>query len=286
MTPPGWLDRRAYPFASRWADVPGGRIHYVDEGGGPPVVMVHGAPTWSFLYRHLVAGLRGAYRCVAPDNLGFGLSERPRGVSYRPADQAARLGALIETLGLKDFALVVHDFGGPIGLAHAVAHPEQVRALVLFNTWMWSLRDDPRAAWPARALASPLGRWLYHRRRFSVEVVWKRALADRRRYTPAVHAQYARAADGPVTWAYAREVLASSDWYEDLWRRRDRLARLPALLVWGRKDPAFGRALERWRPVFERAEIVELADVGHAPPEERGPEVAAVVRRFLDGLAA
>jgi len=109
---PEWLDRREYPFESRWLDVEAGRLHYVDEGQGAPVLMVHGTPTWSFMYRHLVKALRARHRCVAPDHLGFGLSERPREWSYRPVDQARNLTRLVEALGLKDLTLVVHDYGG------------------------------------------------------------------------------------------------------------------------------------------------------------------------------
>jgi haloalkane dehalogenase len=85
-----------------------------------------------------------------------------------------------------------------------------------------------------------------------------------------------------ATWIYARELLGSSAWFDALWRRRDRIARMPALLVWGSKDPAFATALPRWRALFADADVVEWADVGHAPPEVRGPESAALVRRFLE----
>ena len=91
---PEWLDRREYPFESRRVEVDGGRLHYVDEGQGPPVVMVHGTPTWSFLYRHLIKALRERYRCLAPDHLGFGLSDRPPGWSYRPEAHARNLSRL------------------------------------------------------------------------------------------------------------------------------------------------------------------------------------------------
>ena len=286
MTAPAWLDRAAYPFASHWAAVPGGSLHYVDEGRGAPVLMVHGTPTWSFLYRHLIAGLRDAHRCVAPDNLGFGLSDRPRGASYRLADQAARLAALVDTLGLDDVTLVVHDFGGPIGLGWALERPERVRALVLCNTWMWSFRGDRRMQWSGRLLGGPLGRLLYERTAFSLDVLWRRALGERTRYTAAIHAQYRAPLDPGATWAYARELLGASDWLDGLWRRRDRLAGIPALLVWGTRDPAFGAHLPRWREALPQAEVLALPDVGHAPPEERGPEVAAAVRRFIERVGA
>lgn len=282
---PAWVDRTEYPFATRRVALDGVGINYVDEGEGPTVLMVHGTPSWSFLYRHLVHGLRDGFRCVAPDLPGFGLSDRPAGDAYRPEDQARRLTAFVDALGLKDLTLVVHDFGGPIGLAHAVEQPEGVRRLVIFNTWMWSLAGNRPAAWFGRAMSGRLGRLLYERFGFSVNVLWRQAVRDAR-YTPAVHGQYTAAlrdrAARHATWIYAREVLGSSAWFDGLWHRRDRIARIPALLVWGMRDPAFATALPRWRTVFSDAQVVEWPDVGHAPQEVRGPESAALVRRFLE----
>jgi pimeloyl-ACP methyl ester carboxylesterase len=279
---PGWVDRREYPFEPRELDVEGGRLSYVDEGEGAPVVMVHGTPTWSFLYRHLIRELSPRYRCIAPDHLGFGLSDRPADWSYRPEDQGRNLARLIETLGLKDITLAVHDYGGPIGLAYALDHPENVRRLVLFNTWMWSFAGDRRVAWPARILGGRLGRYLYEKRQFSVRVMLRHAVADRRRYTREVEQHYLQALDGHATWIYARELLGSGAWFDSLWARRDRIARIPTILIWGMKDPAFARYLPRWRQVFEQAEVVQLADCGHAPPEERAPESLLFLTRFLE----
>jgi len=284
---PAWLDRAEYPFASRRVQIEGARMHYLDEGQGPTLLMVHGTPTWSFLYRHLVKGLRDRYRCVVPDHLGFGLSDKPAGDAYRPQEQARRLAAFVDALDLTDVTLVVHDFGGPIGLAYALERPDNVRRLVLFNTWMWSLAGDRQYARVSRVLSGRLGRLLYERLGFSVNVVFRHAVADKTRYTRAVHAQYAAPLREPAarhaTWIYMRELLGSSDWYDALWQRRERLAPIPALLVWGLKDPVFAKFLPRWRSVFRRAEVAAWEDVGHAPPEERGPESAALVARFLEG---
>ena len=153
---------------------------------------------------------------------------------------------------------------------------------MLFNTWMWSCVGDPHLEWFGRILGGRLGRFLYERLGFSVRVMLRHVIADRRRYTPEVARYYLRALDGHATWVYARELLGSSTWYDDLWRRREGIARIPALLIWGMKDPAFGRHLGRWRGVFEHAEVVELADCGHAPPEERAPESLALIARFLE----
>jgi haloalkane dehalogenase len=279
---PAWVDRRQYPFEPRTLDVGAGRVSYVDEGQGAPIVMVHGTPTWSFLYRHLIRELKGRYRCVAPDQLGFGLSDRPRGWSYRPEDQAHTLARLIDSLALKDLTLVVHDYGGPIGLAYALDRPDTVRRLVLFNTWMWSFAGERRIERVGRILGGRLGRFLYERLGFSVRVMLRHAIADRRRYSREIERHYLRALDGYATWVYAREMLGSSAWYDALWQRRDRIARIPALLIWGMKDPAFGHYLPRWRQVFECAEVVELPDCGHAPPEERAPESLRHLAPFLE----
>ena len=116
-----WLDRDAYPFRSRWVELPVGPLHYVDEGEGETLLLVHGTPTWSFEYRHVISALRGAYRCVAVDHLGFGLSGRPPDAAYTPEAHADRLRAFVEKLGLRRFTLVAHDFGGPIALPLALA---------------------------------------------------------------------------------------------------------------------------------------------------------------------
>lgn len=125
-----WLNPSLNPFPTHDLDTGSGRMHYVDEGEGAPIVMVHGTPSWSFLYRQLIRDLSGSYRCIAPDQLGFGLSDKPETFAYTPAAHAQNLERLIDTLGLKDIVLVVHDFGGPIGLSYALTHPENVRALI------------------------------------------------------------------------------------------------------------------------------------------------------------
>lgn len=108
-------DPSLYPFDSRWFDSSAGRVHYVDEGTGPPIVFCHGSPTWSFLYRHIVKGLRDRYRCIAVDHLGFGLSERPAGFGYTVSEHTTVMGELIDHLQLDDFVLMGQDWGGPKG---------------------------------------------------------------------------------------------------------------------------------------------------------------------------
>lgn len=284
--PPAWLDRSLYPFASHWFDSADGRMHYVDEGAGTPVVFVHGTPTWSFLYRHLVARLAPRHRVVAVDHLGFGLSDKPAAAPYEPADHARRLVALFDALGLSRVTLVVHDFGGPIGLAAALAHPGRIDRLVLFNTWMWSVGDDPAIARGARVAGSRLGRLLYRHLNFPVQVLMPKAMGDRRALTPEIHRHYAAPLATPDermgAWGCARALLGAGPWYDRLWAQRDRLRDRPMLLLWGMKDPTFGpRYLDRWRREFPAAQVHEIASSGHFVPEEAAAEVAPLVERFV-----
>lgn len=280
-----WLDRELYPFEPHFLDVSGGRMHYVDEGAGPPVVMVHGTPTWSFLYRDLIRELSRDHRVIAPDHIGFGLSEKPDGWSYRPEDHARNLARLIETLGLRDVTLVVHDFGGPIGLSYALDRPEDVRALVLFNTWLWSLEENRSARMASRLAASPVGRLLYKRLNASPRMLIPAVMGDRKKLAKEEHRHYtapfptSRDRQGP--WVLARELIGSSDWYRRLWERRRRLADKPALLLWGMKDPTFGpEILDRWRDALPRAEVRQFRDAGHFVLEEVD-DVGEIVRDFL-----
>jgi len=210
-----WVDRDAYPFRSRWLELAEGKIHYVDEGDGEPVLFVHGTPTWSFEYRHLIAALRGGHRCIAVDHLGFGLSDRPAAADYTPEAHAARLRAFVDKLGLRRFTLVVHDFGGPIALPLALDDPDRVERLVVLNSWMWSFADDPEMTKRARMVSGALGRFLYRRLNASLRLIVPSAYGDRRKLTKAIHRQYLAAfpdADSRerVLWALAR-ALSSAD---------------------------------------------------------------------------
>lgn len=281
-------DPAAFPYTPREFPVDGSVMRYVDEGSGPPVVLVHGTPTWSYLYRHLIGALTPGRRVVAPDHLGFGRSDKPPGADYRPVAHARRLAALIDHLELDDCVLVVHDFGGPIGLSHALDHPERVRGIVCFNTWMWSLADSPSAR-IARLLSGRFGRFLYERLNFSPRVLLKAGFADRSKLTREIHRQYllpfAKREHRRAPWVLARELLASGDWYDELWSRRARLAEIPALLLWGMRDPAFGPAdLERWREALPAARVATFPEVGHFVQEEAPEGAISEVERFLETL--
>jgi len=286
-TTPAWLDRQAYPFTSRGLDLPEGRLHYVDEGSGPVILFVHGTPTWSFEWRHLVAGLRATHRCVAVDHLGFGLSERPSGAAYTPEAHAERLRAFVEKLGLGRFTLVVHDFGGPIGLPLALDGSGRVERLVVLNSWMWSFADDAEMTKRAKMVAGGVGRFLYRRLNASLRLITPSAYGDRRKLTRAIFAQYLAVfpdADSRerVLYALALALERSAAHYDGLWQRRAELAAIPSLVVWGLKDSAFRpHQLAKWREALPHARIVELPSAGHWPHEEEPEAVLAALRELM-----
>ncbi len=142
-TAPSWLPRELFPFESRFLDVEGQVVHYVDEGRGPTLLFLHGNPTWSFLYRDIIKTLRGRFRCIALDYPGFGLSRAAAGYDYLPASHARVVDAFVAALGLSGFAVMVQDWGGPIGLWMAARRPEKIAGLIIGNTWAWPIDGDP-----------------------------------------------------------------------------------------------------------------------------------------------
>ena len=290
-TLPTWLDHDAYPFGHHYIDLTAGRVHYVDEGRGAPVLFVHGTPTWSFEYRHLVSALSASVRCLAPDHLGFGLSQRPATFAYTPEAHAAVLAEFVDRLALRDLTLVVHDFGGPIGLPLAIDRPGLVTRLIILNSWMWPFDDDPEMQRRLRLAGGAIGRWLYRHANFSLRVLAPSAYGDRSKLTREIHRQYLEVFTDPdarvqVLHALARALGGSRAFYARLFAQADRLKPIPTLIVWGMKDSAFKpHQLARWRQVLPGAEVVELAGAGHWPHEEDPAAVVAAVRRFVLGSA-
>lgn len=282
-----WVDRRSYPFESRYQLLSAGEMHYVDEGQGPCLLLVHGTPTWSFEYRHVIAALSPHYRCVAPDHLGFGLSERPAAFAYTPEAHAAALAEFVAHLGLQRFTLVGHDFGGPIALPLALGASSPVQKLVILNSFAWPLNDDPKLAGAARITGGPIGRLLYKYANASQRLIMPLAYGDKAKLTRAIHRQYLevfrdRDARVEVLHALAKAMLASRDHYQRLLDALPSL-RIPALLLWGMKDSAFQPyQLARWQSLLPHASVARLEASGHWPQEEEPARVVEELRRFLN----
>ncbi|MEL6673017.1 MAG: alpha/beta fold hydrolase [Bacteroidota bacterium] len=282
---PVWLDPQAYPFTSQWVRLPEGRMHYADEGKGEVVLFIHGTPAWSFLYRTYIRQLSTRFRCIAPDHLGFGLSDKPPGIDYRPKAQAKRLAHFIEELNLTGITLVVHDFGGPIGLGAAMDIPDRIKRVVMFNTWLWETASLPAVVKIDRLVSSRLGRWLYVNLNFSPRFLLKKGFAHKQKLTGKLHQAYL----GPFPHRQSREgvyglakgLKGDSVWYASLWKRLDTLAEKPWLILWGMKDefitPDF---LKTWKKALPSVEV-HTYEVGHFVQEEAPQETMEQIAAFL-----
>lgn len=285
MKSPKWLDRILYPFAHHTLTLPNGQMHYVDEGQGEPIVFVHGTPTWSFVWRQQIKSLSRRYRCIAPDHLGFGLSEKPTSFSYTPEAHAQNLEQLIEHLQLKDITLVVHDFGGPIGLNYALRHPSNVKRIVILNTWLWSLQEERQMMKISGFLNGALGRLLYLNLGFSPRLLLPRGYHERRHLSKDVHRHYLRplnkASNRIGTWHFAVALKESGDWFEQLWEQRENIRPITKLILWGEKDALLPlHLLDKWQEAFPEAQV-QRYKAGHFVQEEKGGEIADSILKFI-----
>jgi haloalkane dehalogenase len=277
---PAWVPDDLYPFESHYADVAGSRVHYIDEGSGPPLLLLHGNPTWSFLYRDIVKGLRDRYRCIAVDHPGFGLSSAAPGYGYTPAEHADVLEQLVLRLELADVTMMVQDWGGPIGFAVATRHPGRFAAFVIANTWAWP-KGDPGTQLFSRLLGGPVGRRLIVNRNLFVEQILP---AGVRRATlsdvvmGAYRGPFPTPASRRPTAVFPREILASRPFLADIERQLPQLSDRPALIVWPTKDVAFGdRERRRWEELFPDHRTVLLEGAGHYVQEDAPDEIVTAI---------
>ncbi|MBW3602193.1 MAG: alpha/beta fold hydrolase [Actinobacteria bacterium] len=252
---PDWFDDDLFGFVSHFVEVQGHTVHYVDEGEGPVLLMLHGNPTWSFLYRDLIAGLRGSFRCIALDYPGMGLSTARKGYRFGPEEHREVVAAFVTQLDLTGVTLVLHDWGGPIGMGAATRDPDRYRALVLGNTWWWPLDDLTTAAF-SWVMGGPLGKVLHSQLNVFVEQVIPRS-HSLRTVTDAEMAMwrgpYPNPASREPTHVFPRRITESGPYlaqtaYEV---QMTGLDQRPALLLWATKDPAFAKlrgAVERRLP--------------------------------------
>ncbi len=284
---PGWVSAEMFPFESRFFGTPSGRsMHYIDEGAGQPVVFVHGNPSWSFEFRHLVGGLRSEFRCIAMDHVGFGLSSRGGREDHRPQAHAGALASLLDHLGLRDVTLYMTDWGGPIGLHFARTHPDRVRRIVIANTWCWPVSDDRHFRSFSFMMSSWVGQLLIRRFNFFVNQVMPRATGRREALTRRVMEHYRRAQPTPdarsASAALPGAIVGESEWLDSIWSDREAFSRLPALILWGARDIAFRRKeLEIWRSELANAEVHEFEDCGHFLAEETPDRILPVISAFM-----
>ncbi len=279
---PSWVDDDLFPFESHFAEVAGARVHYIDEGDGPVFLCLHGNPTWSFLYRHIVTGLKDRFRCIALDYPGFGLSTAPDGYGYTAAEHARVVRAFVQHLDLRDVTLMVQDWGGPIGFWTATHEPDRFRAFVIGNTWAWPIGDDRGVALFSKLLGSDIPGGLLVRQGDVFTNVFLKAGIKRKQLTSAEHAMYKAPHPTPESrlplHVLPREILGASDFLAEVERGLTSLRDKPALLVWADKDQAFKeRHRQRWEQAFPNHTTRILHGASHFIQEDAPEEIVAAI---------
>ena len=279
---PNWLPEKLFPFRSRFVDIEGVHAHYVDEGSGPTLLLLHGNPTWSFLYRHLIRFLAGQFRCVALDFPGFGLSTAPTDFDFRPISYVAVLQEFCRTLALHDVVLMVQDWGGPIGFAVATADPRRFRGFVIGNTWAWSGKGDPHHERFARLMGGKVVGFLNRHFNFFARIVMRTGTRRKRLSAEEMRAYLAPFSTGrsrePMR-ILPREIIGSSEFLAAIERDLAKLSSHRALIVWGDRDFAFREAeRRRFESIFPDHRTVILPGAGHFIQEDAPAEIASAIQ--------
>jgi haloalkane dehalogenase len=287
--------RRLYPFQSHWHPLPEGRLHFLDERPAKPadqregtLLFVHGNPTWSFHWRRLIAALRSSFRCIAPDHLGCGLSDKPYRLQNL-ADHIANLHALIESLNLRNVTLIAQDWGGAIGLGAALRDPERIERIVLFNTGAF---PPPYIPWRIRVCRWPVvGQLAVQGANAFSRAALRMTRARSRRLDPDVAAGYLAPYDNwsnrRAVYGFVKDIPTNAS--QPTWQLLSEIERglptfsdRPIKLIWGMQDWCFRPdCLERFIRVWPRAEVHRLPDVGHWVVEDAPEEALALVQHFV-----
>jgi haloalkane dehalogenase len=289
-TRPSWVDDDLYPFKSRFAELDGHVVHYIDEGSGPTLLMLHGNPTWSFVYRDVIAGLRDRFRCIALDYPGFGLSVAASGYGYRPEDHAAVVTAFLDHMELSNLTLVAHDWGGPIGLYAAEQRPDKFERLVLANTWAWPVNGELRAEMASRVMGGPVGRELIRRANLFVNALIP--AGHRRRKVSQLEMTHYREALATRERRNACAILpgaitGSRGFLADIEAHLTLIDQLPTLIVWADADVAFGdKDRARLGEKFPNHTTVVVHGAGHFVQSDAADEMSEAVRTWWDSPAA
>ena len=288
MVRPAWVREELYPFESRFLGLDGTRVHYVDEGNGSPLLMLHGNPTWSFLYRDVIHGLRDRFRCIAPDYPGFGLSTAAPGYGYTPAEHADVIERLVLELDLGQITLMAQDWGGPIGFAVAERHADRFRAFVIGNTFAWPMESNRAARAFSRFMGGRIGGYLILRRNFFVERIIPGGV-KRKKLSAEVMDAYRGPFPDPGSrtplHVFPREILRSGPFLAAVERKLPELHDRPALILWPTRDQAFG-AVERrrWETLFPNHRTVLLEGAGHYMQEDAPAEIVVAIRDWSEDL--
>jgi len=287
-TRPAWVNRALFPFDSHFAEIDGALVHYIDEGEGPVFLGLHGNPAWSFLYRHIVNGLKDRFRCIALDYPGFGLSTAPSGYRYTIAEHSRVVEGFVTQLGLEGITMMVQDWGGPIGFSVAIRHPARFRAFVIGNTFGWPVRGEKTLERFSKLMGSNFpGGFLVKRLDLFTNVFVPGGI-KRKKLSNAEKEMYKRPHPTPQSrvpvHVMPREILAAHELLTEVEQGLPRVARLPALIVWGDRDQAFKEAQRRrWEGTFPNHKTVILRGASHYIQEDAPEEIIGAIKEWWPG---
>jgi pimeloyl-ACP methyl ester carboxylesterase len=262
------------------------QLYFLDEGAGETIVIVHGTPANSSEYQAVIQRLSNDFRCVALDHLGFGKSDKPEFGDYSIQSHQERLVALLNHLELRTFHLLVHDFGGVIGLPLVSNQDFEIKSVTILNSWMWPLIEtEPQMKHQKWLLSSGIFPFLYRYFNFSAKVLIKFGWGKKNPLSVHRHRSYIEQFQRPSqrngTIGFLRTLF---DFDNPCWHRSDVIAglkKVPLQIIWGKSDKVIStRTLERWKSVAPDAKVCELEDVGHFVAEESPDEVAARLQQF------
>ena len=287
--------KHLYPFQSHFMNIDGLQYHYVDEGSGEPIVMVHGNPTWSFYYRELIKSLSGRYRTIAPDHIGCGLSDKPdsKTYDYKFKSRVDDLETLIENLKPKEkITLVLHDWGGFIGMAYALRHPERMGPIVLMNTAAFlppTGKPIPTALKLIRSLKPLATLAVQGFNLFARGALFKNSHKGLSKDVKAgLIAPYNCWKNRVATLKFVQDIhLTENNPTYGLVKTLDQNLKLflniPMLICWGEHDFVFDLDyLGEWQRRFPAAEVHRFADAGHYVLEDAPEEIIPLVDDFLN----
>lgn len=275
-----------YPFQSNFLTLGKNNLHYLDEGKGPVMLMLHGNPTWSFYYRNLVLAFRGHFRCVVPDHLGCGLSDKPQDYEYNLENHIQNVIQLVKFLGLRDITLVVHDWGGAIGMGLATRYPELIKRVVVLNTAAFLSQNIPKRI--AFCRAGKFGEFMV--RAFNAFAWPATFMASRRSLPRQVKQAYLAPYDNwdhrVAVARFVQDIPLEKDHpsYATLADIERKLSWVtaPMLILWGGQDFCFDHLFfERWVELFPEAEAHWWAKAGHYVLEDEPRQVVEKMVKFI-----
>jgi haloalkane dehalogenase len=278
--------KNEYPFASHFFEVKKNQLHYIDEGQGEVILMLHGNPTWSFFYRNLAKYFSSKnYRVIVPDHIGCGLSSKPQDYEYTLKNHIDNVCSLVEKLGLKEITLVVHDWGGAIGMGLATRYPHLIKKMVIMNTAAFRSLEIPARI---NILRNPVGEWFI--RRFNGFAGPATTMATKKGLSPLVKKGFILPYDTfesrIATAKFVQDIpmSAAHPTYKTLEDIENKLTTIkaPVLLLWGEKDFCFTMNFQKkWLEFFPQARAVTYPEAGHYLIEDEKIAVQNEIEKFL-----